>query len=229
MRIAVISTQNNGKTTLVEAFKRIWDNHVSPTKTYRELIKEKGLDINESGTVESQRIIRDSLIDTALDYAKEPYSIHDRCIIDNLVYTLWLQENGKINDPDFVADSINIARETIKFFDIIFWLPLNKNILLQEKENRSIDPVFRKQIDDIFAEVYASFQSSENILFDIENSPPIIKLEGNLNQKIDTIRQYINSNGDLIETGKSVLEELQGEMSSDFEQQNFIQQVREGK
>lgn len=228
MRIAIISTQNNGKTTLINAFKQIWPNYISPKNTYRDLIKEKGLSINEQGTEESQRIIRDSLIDNAIDYAQKKYTISDRNIIDNLVYTLWLSERGRIKDTDFTSDSILIARETCKFYDIIFWLPLNHNIVMDEQEHRSNDPIFRAQIDEIYLQLYESFKCSENILFDINNSPPIIPLTGNLNEKISQIKNYINDEGDLLETKTSLMDELDS-FGSSFETQNFIDQVRKGR
>lgn len=222
MRIAVVSTQNNGKTTLVNAFKKFWPAYSSPEKTYRDLIKEKGLKLNTSGDLESQRIIRDSLCDTAFNNASEKNVIHDRCILDNIVYTLYLAEKGLIDDAAFVADSINICRETLKVFDIVFWLPLNPDIKIIEQENRSSDPVFREEIDAIFDGVYDSYVKSLGLVFPLENSPCMIKLEGDLNQKIEEIRNYLDADGELIETESSVIESL----SNIAEKMDILKQVR---
>lgn len=210
MRIAVVSTQNNGKTTLVNAFKKYWPMYKSPDKTYRDLIKEKNLNLNTEGDVESQRIIRDSLCDTAINNASEKYCIHDRCILDNLVYSLYLFEKDKIKDSDFVADSFHICRETLKMFDIIFWLPLNPNIKFDDtvKEDRSKDPEYREEIDAVFASVFENYQKSLGLVFPFENSPCMIALEGDLNEKIEEIRNYLDPAGDLVQTEKSVIESL---------------------
>ena len=141
MRIAICSTACNGKTTLINEFLRKWPMYKTPEKTYRDLIKEKNLQLNSSGNIETQTIIRDSLVDQAIENVDIKKRIDDRCILDNIAYTIWLAENKKINDADFVANSINICRETIKLYDIIFWLPLNLNIKLnnENNENRSVN------------------------------------------------------------------------------------------
>jgi GTPase SAR1 family protein len=124
MRIAVIGAQGVGKSTLVNAIKAYWPAYLSPEKTYRDLIKEKNLTINESGTMESQQVIRDYLVDIALDNAGKDKTIHDRCVLDNLAYTFWLVEHNKLGDDekaitDFVTTSIILAKESLKFYDVV--------------------------------------------------------------------------------------------------------------
>jgi hypothetical protein len=197
-----------------------------PEKTYRDLIKDKGLNLNEMGDLESQKAIRDSLCDTAINHASEKYVVHDRCILDNLAYTLWLAEKDKINDATFIADSINICRETLKLFDIIFWLPLNPNIDVDavNNENRSTDLQFREEIDNIFNGMYESYIENSGLVFPKEDSPCIIKLEGELGDKLKEIANYLDANGDLIETEKSVIEDIT-ELS---EKMDLLNQVRNG-
>lgn len=227
MRIAIVSTQNNGKTTLVNTFMKYWPAYKAPTKTYRDIIKEKNLKLNTDGDVESQRTIRDALCDQAIQCATETHSIQDRCVLDNLVYTLYLYEKEKINDADFVAQTFHICRETLKMYDIIFWLPSNPNIKLDandNKDSRSKDPLFREEIDAIFASVFENYQKSLGLVFPLEDSPCMIKLEGDLNEKIDEIKNYLNSDGDLLETEKSVIETL----NSIAEQQALLREVKNG-
>ena len=228
MRIAVVSTQCNGKTTLVEALKHQWPNYtIATTSDYRQLIKDKNLPINEGASIEGQRIIRDALSDQAIQYASDTHVIHDRCILDNTVYSIYLAEKGKITDSDFVADSINICRESMKMFDIIFWLQLNPNIKLTNdgKSDRSVNAEFRTEIDAIFHGVYQSFRHSEGIMFPLEDSPTMIMLEGDLSQKLKTIGEYLDHTGELVEIEESAMAELQ----SQFEKENFLDEVRTGK
>lgn len=226
MRIGISSTQCNGKTTLLEAFKAKWPKYKSPDKTYRDLIKEKGLSLNELGDMESQKIIRDSLCDTALNNAAEKHMIHDRSILDNIAYTLWLAEKDKIKDANFVADSINLCRETLKFFDIIIWLPLNPDISVSDSnnENRSTDETFRMEIDAIFDGIFTSYQQGSGLIFPLEDSPCMLKIEGDVSQKIEEIAQYLNADGDLIETEESVIEQLT-ELAEKFD---LLNQVKNG-
>jgi thymidylate kinase len=212
MKIAFCGTQNNGKTTLIENFKYNWPMYKSPEKSYREIIKEKNLSINKEANVESQRIIRDALLDQVLQSAGEKHVVFDRTILDNVVYTFHGVEKSRIKDDDFISESIILCRETMKMVDIVFWLPLNPDIIVMEpKENRDLDPDFREEIDIIFQGVYDSYLNQDGILFDVENQPPIILLEGDVQKKINTIAEYIGEDGEVIDTQESVLTSLADE------------------
>jgi hypothetical protein len=223
MRIAVVSTQNNGKTTLVDVFKKMWPMYKSPEKTYRDIIKEKNVPVNEQGTLEGQKIIQDALAEQALLTSTEKYSISDRIILDNLVYSLWLADKGKLgNDTvtgDFITKSILLTRETLKFYDVIFYLPLNPNIVIEDINDqrlvkRSIDPSYRIEIDELFQSCYEMYKTGNGVVFPTTDCPAVIELTGDLDDKIKTIKEYINDNGDLFETEKSVLSEADDMLAS---------------
>jgi len=214
MRIAVVGAQCVGKTTLVDTFKSYWPMYKSPEKTYRDLVKEKNLTLNESGTMSSQVIIRDALADLAMSNAGKTETIHDRCILDNLVYTFWLAERNKFLEKeseidDFIAQSILITKECLKFYDIILWLPINPNIPIEESENRSSNESFREEINNIFYGVHETYKKNAGVIFDKEDQPAFIVLEGDLDQKISYMKEYIGSDGKLIETTTSVLGDLE--------------------
>jgi len=227
MRIAVVGAQNVGKTTLVKAFREKWPDYSLPEKTYRELIKDKSLTINETGTLESQQIIRDSLADLALENAGKSKTIHDRCILDNLVYTFWLADYKKLKGAEkdineFISTSIYLTKESLKFYDIIFWLPLNPNILLEKDENRSENKSYREEIDNIFHAVYETYKKNSGVIFDKENQPAFIVLEGELQDKMNIIGQYISDSGELVETTESVL----GGLESIYDEAALRQQIK---
>lgn len=229
MKIAICSTHCNGKTTLVEAFKKNWPMYVSPKKTYRDLIKEKGLNINRQGDVESQAVIRDALFEQAHQMADQKFSIVDRNLLDNMVYTMYLAQKeddrfAYIEDPDerenkltfstdFISESIKMCREAMRKCDIIFWLPLNSGIKLDDinNPNRDTDAQFRIEINNIFQSIYHSYQTTgTTIFFDPTDQPAIIPLEGNLVEKLQTIAEYIGEDGNLVEE-ESILASLEQE------------------
>jgi thymidylate kinase len=214
MRIAVTGAQCVGKSTLVQAFKARWPMYKSPEKTYRELIKEKNISLNESGTLDSQKIIRDAMVDLALENAGKTQTIHDRCTLDNLAYTFWLAEHNKLGTDDktisdFISTSILLTKESLKFYDIIFWLPINPNIPIEEKDNRSESETFREEINNIFYGIYEIYKKNTGLIFDKENQPAFIVLEGDVDVKLQHIAEYIHSDGNLIETSHSVLGDLE--------------------
>jgi hypothetical protein len=214
MRIAVVGAQCVGKTTLVDTFKSYWPMYKSPEKTYRDLVKEKNLTLNENGSMSSQIIIRDALADLAMSNAGKTETIHDRCILDNLVYTFWLAERNKFLEKegeidDFIAQSILITKECLKFYDIILWLPINPNIPIEESENRSSDETFREEINNIFYGVHETYKKNAGVIFDKEDQPAFIVLEGDLEKKISHMKEYIGNDGKLIETTTSVLGDLE--------------------
>lgn len=230
MRIAVSSTQCNGKSTFIKSFLERWDMYKTPSPTYRELIKEKSLKLNTLGDLESQKIIRDSLIDQAIKNSSEEFCIHDRCILDNLAYTLWLAEKGNIKDENFIADSINLTRETIKLYDIVLFLPLSDKspIVLEESYGRSLDLEFREEINNIFLGIEASYKEFDGIVFPTEDSPALIRVEGDEEnkEKTDYVSNYLNDDGTFKTTDESLMKSFSELAQEDALVHDLLHQVK---
>ena len=120
MRIAIIGSQSSGKSTLIKEFLEKWSMYKTPEKTYRDIIKSRDIKINEQGDEKSQKAILNALIDE-VQQAKGDYLIFDRCVVDNIAYTLWLNAHDKVSNA-FVLDSKFLALQTLKLFDIIFYV-----------------------------------------------------------------------------------------------------------
>jgi thymidylate kinase len=196
MKIAFIGTHCNGKTTLVEEFLQKWPMYKRPEKTYRDLIREKKLPNNREGTEESQKAILNALIDevqTAVS-AGEENLIFDRCVIDNIAYSLWLYDKDKVSD-EFIMDCKVLAVQTLKLFDIVFYLPLREEIELTEKENRDIDPKYREEIDHIFSALVQSYEKQTGAFFPLRDCPAVIRLDGPPDLRCEQIRLYLKETG----------------------------------
>jgi hypothetical protein len=196
MKIAFMGTQCNGKSTLIKGFLKKWPMYKEVNSTYRKLIKTGKIVNNEEGTEESQRAILNAIIDdTQKAISKDnEFLVFDRCVIDNIVYSLWLNEKGKVSD-EFIMDSKRIAFEAIKVFDIIFYLPLREEINIVPKKGRATDPVYRQEIDNLFRAVVGSYEKQLGIFFSKEDCPAVITLEGPADLRIEQIPLYIKSNG----------------------------------
>jgi predicted ATPase len=196
MKIAVSGAQNTGKSTYIKDFLKKWTMYETPKESYRDLLKEKNLPHSTEGNEESQRIILDFLIDQCQKYSKEDNVIFDRCVLDNLAYSSWLNLNGKVSDK-FLDESRIIVRETLSMFDIVFFVPLTKvaPIDIEEDGLRNTDPVFREEIDNIFKVFEQSYHQGDGRVFPKNDSPPIIEIYGNPEQRIMLTSLYINEDG----------------------------------
>jgi len=196
MKIAFIGTHCNGKTTLVEEFLQKWPMYKRPEKTYRDLIKEKNIPNNREGTEESQKIILNALIDevqAAVATGNENL-VFDRCVIDNIAYSLWLFDKEKVSEQ-FIMDCKFLAVQTLKLLDIVFYLPLRDEIELSEKESRDTDPKYREEIDNIFTALVQSYEKQTGAFFPLEDCPAVIRLEGPPDLRCEQIRLYLKETG----------------------------------
>lgn len=194
-KIGVIGTQCIGKTTLVDDMILQWPQLTRPSKTYRDLIKKDKLTINKNGTKESQEAILNFLVDEAMANYGKKKMIFDRTPIDNLVYSLWLYDKGLGNiNESFIDKCVAQVRQAVKFYSVIFYIPLTKenDVLLQTKENRDVDPIYRGEIAVLFDTIYQAWQTGKSRFFEADNCPPIIPIYGTPLERIAMMNLYIN-------------------------------------
>jgi thymidylate kinase len=196
MKIAFMGTQCNGKSTLIKEFCKRWPMYKEIKSSYRKLIKTNKVQHNEDGTEESQKAILNAIIDdTQHAIAKgDEFLVFDRCVIDNIVYSLWLNERGKVSD-EFIMDTKRIAYEAVKIFDIIFYIPLREEITIVPRKGRALDPVYRQEIDNLFRAVVGTYEKSAGIFFPKEDCPAVITLEGPPDLRIEQVPMYIKPSG----------------------------------
>ena len=194
-KIGVIGTQCVGKSTFIDDMIIQWPQLTKPEKTYRDLIKEKKLVINQKGNKKSQEHILNFLVDEAMANYGKKKMIFDRTPIDNLVYSLWLYEKG-LGDIDeaFIDKCVKQVREAVKFYSVIFYIPLTRenDVLLQSKENRDVDPIYRGEIALLFDSIFKAWESSKSAFFDADDCPPIIPVYGNPLERVAQAALYIN-------------------------------------
>lgn len=198
MRIALIGAQNTGKSTLVKNFIEQWPMYKTPEKTYRDFIKEQNISINKNANKESQKAILNALIDEiqlACSTEHKNY-IFDRCPIDNFVYSLWHYAK---DTPDFtnefILDSRHIASVCLKYLDVVFYVPVRKEIPIEEKENRETDLVYREEIDNIYDALVSSYEKNTQAFFPTEDCPAVIRLEGPPDMWLPQMNLYIKADG----------------------------------
>jgi GTPase SAR1 family protein len=198
MKIGICGTQCIGKTTFCEDFVKNWTKYKFIKHNYA---KKKGITLNKEGTEDSQEYILNKLIDQ-LQETTTNYAIYDRTIIDNLVYTLWLSANNKVSD-EFVKKCIDITRESLIMYDLIFFCPITKfsPIEFVPSKNRDNDLKYREEVDVLFKSLMNAYVKQSNIYFPIQHPkgcPAIIEMFGNRDERIQLAKLYIKPNGKII-------------------------------
>ncbi len=200
MRISVSGTACQGKTTLIEDFIKEWPIYESPEETYRAKLKKD----NHSQTADedNQWDILNFMIDQMQSYGKGDNVIYDRCPLDNLVYTLWAHEKGNIS-KEFVDKCIPLVKESMRFLDIIFFTPLTKVHKVEPEEDgvRNTDPVYIKEIDNIFKTLLQYYYQDVGPFFIKDDKPAIIEIFGSPHERIEMVKLYLDVDGDPIGEG----------------------------
>ena len=174
MKIAFTGAQSTGKTTLLNRLKH--DPMFNLEFDFRDEItrrmQKKGLSINEGGNAITQLLIMNSHIKNSLI----DNVIMDRCALDGLVYTDWMNRKSKVEQWVFeYAD--NVCNMLIDRYDHIFYLAPEFDI--EDDGVRSTDIDFRNEI----AELFEKYIKAWNI--------PVIKLTGTVEQRLNKIKETI--------------------------------------
>lgn len=196
MKIAVVGSQCTGKTTYINDFLKKWSMYTTPENTYRDLIKKKKLPHSKNGTEESQTEILNCLVDQAIENSKSDNVIFDRCVLDVLAYSTWLCLNEKMSEKTLDQQRI-IVRETLKLYDVIFFIPLTKvsEIKMEDNNTREIDPIYREEIDTIFKAFQDSYNRGDGRVFPKDDTPAVIEIFGSPEERIKLTEFYITEDG----------------------------------
>ncbi len=209
MRIAVIGSACQGKTTLINDFLKNWPAYSRSNESYRKLLKEEEVKLNKEVNLDGQWKILNCLIDDIQQTEKGDKIIFDRCPLDNLIYSLWAEDKQSSDiDREFIKKCIPLVQESMKAIDIILFLPMTKvaPVPITEKKNREIDAEYVKEIDNIFKGIaYNLARSGQCPFMASDDRPPMIEIFGNPEERIEMIKFYIDEKGDLIKDDSSVL------------------------
>jgi len=208
MRIAIVGSACQGKTTLTNDFIKNWPAYKRSKESYRDLIKKEKIKINKEVDRDGQWKILNSLIDDLQSTEKTDKIIFDRCPLDNLIYSMWSFDKNKSDiDKEFIDKCIPLVRESMRHLDIIFFIPITRVAVVktEERELREIDKTFIEEIDNIFKAVQRSYYTGKSPFFPKDDSPAIIEIFGNPEERIKMIELYLNKDGELHGEEESVL------------------------
>ena len=209
MRIAFSGTDNSGKTTLLKSFIYTWDSYTTPEKTYRDIITEENLQHSSNTTTDTQEKILNFMIDQLQLNDKDAKIAYNRCPLDNIAYSMWCHDKGvKGFTKKFITKQIALMRESMKYLDIIFLCRFDSKQAIKDDGLRDTDVDFIKEVDNIFYSLYKQYaQNPEaDIFFPTGDTPCLLPLPDDQQQRIDLIAEYIAPDGALIDDEESILD-----------------------
>lgn len=200
MRIAFSGAQNTGKTTLLKDFLTCWPQYKTLDKSYRDVIKENNFTHSSKTTQETQRVIRDWMYGEITKNKAGDKIVYDRCLLDNLVYTLWAYRYipGSI-EGKFVDETIDMVKESMRNLDIIFYIPADKcDFGIVNDEFRDTNIIYRDQIDHIFKGIIDQYKNNfdADVFWPKNDSPGVIEVYGSRQNRLLTIGDYISVDGE---------------------------------
>ena len=216
MRIAISGTACQGKTTLVKDFLDQWPSYKTPTKTYRDIIRDNNLEHSSKTNKDTQRKILDFMIEEQQKYRSNDNVIFDRCPLDNLVYSMWACEQPDSDiDEDFVKSCMPLVRESFRNLDIIFFVPITKvaPIGIVEDGIRDTKQEVIEEVDHIFKAVHRDHEHNPKTnIFIVDDKPAIIEVFGNRRERIEILKLYIDAEGDAMSPGDIIDENMLAEI-----------------
>tara|TARA_R100000951_G_scaffold83290_1_gene71057 strand:- start:16271 stop:17011 length:741 start_codon:yes stop_codon:yes gene_type:complete len=208
MRISVSGTANQGKTTIVSDFVKKWPTYREANFNYRKLLEDKGLSHSKGTSKETQMAILEGMAKEILSWDPDENIIMDRNPLDNIVYSLWAHDKG-VGDIDdkFIEECIPIVAESMRAFDILFFVPITKahTVEIVDDGTREADETYINEVDAIFKAIQYQYRHDiKNCPFFIEeDAPAIIEIFGDPLTRMQMIAQYIDVDGDAIEADNS--------------------------
>ena len=183
--ISFSGAQCTGKTTLLKRLRKVnWDINFVPEVT-RLIKRDYGVDINEAGNEMTQALIITEHFKNINNHNKQKRSsILDRCILDGIIYTSWLEENRALN-PWTGNYAYHLFDNYIEGYDVIFYTdPADVNI--EDDGERSVEVGFRNDIIKSFDHW-------------ITNNPrvrdKVVILSGTVEERLETIKKTLSEKG----------------------------------
>jgi len=188
MIISFTGAQSTGKSTLLERCREEFgDKFIYFPEITRNLKRDLGVAINEAGNDITQCLIMSEHIKNNIladHYFKSEGkdAIFDRCVLDGLVYTIWLWDEEKVSE--WVVDyALKIFEELIANTDVIFYTD-PADVLLVDDGERSVNIKFRNEIIAIF-----------DGLIKQQETDRIVILSGTVEERMHTIKNTLLQKG----------------------------------
>jgi len=208
MRIAFSGAACTGKTTTIQAFLKKWPKYKLVESDYRKLIK-KTKNHSSNSSKKNQKQILDIMLSETVKYTTHDKVVFDRCPLDNIIYSLWCFDKGKVGfNESFIAESIEKVRESMRHLDIIFLCTRDLMPPIVSNGIRDTDPTYVEEINNLFKTVQKQVQKGVECspFFPKGDSPALIDIHGTTDERLAQIGLYVTPDGDAFGEDQSIVD-----------------------
>lgn len=213
MRIAISGTSNIGKQQFKKSLLKTFPQYKTPETTYKDVIEaiyQKSQQENrDTSSADIQWNILNYMIDTFQKYDRDDKVVFDGCTLDNILYSLYMLEKApelsKI-DSKFIDNCVPIVRESMKYLDIVFLLPITK----ADETDREFSEE-DKEINNLYDALHKQYLQGASPFLPKDDQPAIIEVFGNDIQRLQMVKLYLDESGDVIHD-KSISDLIDPEM-----------------
>lgn len=200
MRIAISGTSNIGKQQFKRSLLKTFPQYKTPETTYKDVIEaiyqKSQTDQRETSAADIQWNILNYMIDTFQKYDRDDKVVFDGCTLDNILYSLYIMEKApevsKI-DSKFIDNCVPIVRESMKYLDIVFLLPVTK----ADKTDRKFSDE-DLEINNLYDALHKQYLQGMCQFLPKDDQPAIIEVFGNDTQRLQMVKLYLDESGDVI-------------------------------
>lgn len=200
MRIAISGTSNIGKQQFKRSLLKAFPQYKTPETTYKDVIEaiyqKSQTDQRETSAADIQWNILNYMIDTFQKYDRDDKVVFDGCTLDNILYSLYIMEKApevsKI-DSKFIDNCVPIVRESMKYLDIVFLLPVTK----ADKTDRKFSDE-DLEINNLYDALHKQYLQGVCQFLPKDDQPAIIEVFGNDTQRLQMVKLYLDESGDVI-------------------------------
>ena len=190
MNITFTGSSSTGKTTLLNAMKHekgIIDKFWYVDEVTRLVKREFNVDINESGATDvTQLLIINKELENLFRYNPRLLwpgckgVVHDRCLLDGLVYTEYFYKKGLVSQQVW-QQAVNYWYRFHEKYDIIFY-PEPRDVELVDDGERSTNMEFRNAIIELYEDYYLDqFQWKDRV----------VRLSGTVEQRMSKLKEVV--------------------------------------
>lgn len=186
--ISFSGAQSTGKTTLLKKLKD-HNAHVKFVPEVTRLIKrEYGVEINEAGNEMTQSLIINEHFKNIINHNrqyKNRSTILDRCLLDGVVYTNYLDNQNNL-EGWCLHQALYVFEKYVDQYDVIFYTD-PADVDLEDDGERSVDVSFRNEIIHTFDRL---IQITPRF-----NNNNLVVLSGTVDERLQTIKSTLSEKG----------------------------------